>query len=181
MKKINSMKLLKWSLLGVGGSLAIAGAGTLGGTYSQYSNYQLIVAEWESLNELASSTSSTMSLNFYVDYWNLNIKYAMTEDNKNSLLQTQKYLRKTYPTFESFKVVFNSIDSTDGVITLPPSNYNSEKTLLSAYNKLKYYDYNTIASESGLIAGSTLLAFGGVMSIAGASMFLVNKNKKNWN
>lgn len=158
-------KIIKLSMLGVGGALAIAGAGTIGGTYSQYNNYQLIVDAYNTSSEIATPTAS---LSEYVETMNKQWS-LLTPETKESIIKEQNKLKEMYPTFEDYKNYIGSV----GIISS-----SQEKAMRAYYNLETGYNYNYNADQSGVIAGSVLLSIGGVVAIAGGVLYFTDKNKQ---
>ena len=187
-KNKTKTKIIKKSLpfLVAGLAVAIIGAGTIGGTYVQYQNYQLLSAQYyvnlEILkygidsgiysNDIEISESQTVEQ--YIEKYNQNWNELSFSDRQqlNLYLEISKIdFYNNYPTYNDFQIQMQSYGLTDDELT--KRLYNVE---VSNFN----FNFNYNADQAGVIAGSILLSIGVLTLIISLIVFLKihKKNKK---
>ena len=186
-------KGLNIALLVISGAVIVIGAGTLGGTFPQFKNYQTISTQYNDVQKMLNSIPADVlssdptlqqlvqqyqntSLSDSVNAWNSNIA-SLTAAEKTTLNNALKASKETFyqqwPNFEAYKEWFNQIAGSSG----STMDENVLRLLYSSQTSTFEMNYNYSADQAGLIAGAVLLVLGLVAFITFLAIFLKNKKR----
>ena len=157
-----------WLIASAG--VAVIGAGTLGGTYGSYQNYQSLTTYY---NFQAKYNLNPGYLKDFVNKWNVDwskLSYSEKQQLNSQLADSRITFYESFPTYDDYQTQMKQINSNMSDEQIK-DNYNLQIALMKI-------DYNYNADQTGVIAGSVVLAIGLVCFIIFLIVFIKNKKKK---
>ena len=160
-----------WLIASAG--VSVIGAGTLGGTYGSYQNYQSLTTDYNF--QAKYNNLNPGYLKDFVNKWNVDwnkLSYSEKQQLNSQLANSRITFYKSFPTYEDYQTQMKKINSN-----------MSDEQIKDSYDvtiALMKINYNYNADETGVIAGSVVLAIGVVCFIIFLIVFIKNKKKKSW-
>lgn len=150
-------KILKLSLAGLGGVVAIVGAGLVGGTYNQFKNYQALSTFANDSTSMWKNDDGETAYNYFIgnslggsyyssilpNWWNKTLWTTTTSNGTSSVVNASNlisYYNKMTPVGDNYAVSLNS------------SLYNQYPTFDDFYKA-----YTSSTSSSGTSSSGTTL------------------------